>query len=901
MKEKRTFTTYLALVIFYFSLSGMMNPTLAQDSFSVCNVGHFGGYAGCATVSDNYAFLCQGTVLTVLDVTGDDFTKIASLTLPAEPDQCLLHNNHLYLFQWSDSLRVVDVNNAAKPEIVASLHLHDPDGWGTGQINADGNYLYITMQDSFKIVDISNPALPSVVNTVVTAANNIFVQNNFAYVVSDEQFKIFDISDVLNPVSKGSIETPQIAAIFVQDSTAYLGLDDYPDIGLQLVDVADPDNPEKLGFLATKHVEGTVTAYKSPEKLSVQGNYAYVGCRGADAWLHIVDVSAPDTPTDAGTLEFAEGAFPAFQSLDVVHSNLYAATGASSTGFIQINISDPMSPEIEKRYREPWDVNSLATSGDLLYVSSFDQLWVYDYADTSNPVLLGADTTWAALHRMQVENNYLFGAKDNQLIILDVNDPTNIFEVGSIESSNETILEFNVLGDFAYLLTVSENQSLLEIVNIADPNQPVKVTGGELVIPGSGRDLCLTPDSLFALVAYNVDEADHGFQIIDISNPSELSVKGSAQTTANPIEVGVTDTLAILGSNTDDNWFLETFNIKDPAHPVNLGGIDGSQFGQHTAVSPNPFSRTARLLKHNNKSVLNSDINNQAPNSPTSEPNNIVDFKIIAGFNSGFKDFHSSMVVVSIPGGSLEFFFLKPGTNGSRDWVLQAICHSPASAFIARMVYPNFLTFFSIDGWFNPASKQVSGSWGVFVQRLIKKLLVKALEISPKEVTVNKGDEVQFSAKGFDANGNEAATSVKWKASGGEIDSNGKFTATESGDFTITGTDSASGVSATATVHVNPTGISSQDAIPTDFSLSQNYPNPFNPQTTIEFGVKERSQVRLEVYDINGRLTATPANGIFQPGFHKVDFNAQNLPSGVYFFKIRMKDFTAVRKMVLLQ
>jgi len=99
-------------------------------------------------------------------------------------------------------------------------------------------------------------------------------------------------------------------------------------------------------------------------------------------------------------------------------------------------------------------------------------------------------------------------------------------------------------------------------------------------------------------------------------------------------------------------------------------------------------------------------------------------------------------------------------------------------------------------------------------------------------------------------------------------------------------------------VPVHPTDV---DAHPSHFSLEQNYPNPFNPETVIEYRMKERCQVALKVYDIRGSEVATLVQGIQTPGSYRATFDARQLASGVYFYKIQMQDFQAVRKMVLLE
>ncbi|MBN1561854.1 T9SS type A sorting domain-containing protein [candidate division KSB1 bacterium] len=76
--------------------------------------------------------------------------------------------------------------------------------------------------------------------------------------------------------------------------------------------------------------------------------------------------------------------------------------------------------------------------------------------------------------------------------------------------------------------------------------------------------------------------------------------------------------------------------------------------------------------------------------------------------------------------------------------------------------------------------------------------------------------------------------------------------------------------------------------IPSDFQLYQNYPNPFNPQTTLSFGLPEAARVRIDIYDMNGRLVRAVVNENYQPAIHEVKFNGAHLASGVYFVQTTM-------------
>jgi hypothetical protein len=89
--------------------------------------------------------------------------------------------------------------------------------------------------------------------------------------------------------------------------------------------------------------------------------------------------------------------------------------------------------------------------------------------------------------------------------------------------------------------------------------------------------------------------------------------------------------------------------------------------------------------------------------------------------------------------------------------------------------------------------------------------------------------------------------------------------------------------------------------IPTEYVLDQNYPNPFNPTTTIDFGLPKRSEVKLVVYDLAGRIVTELVAGTLNAGYHSINFDAVHLASGVYYYKLKAGDFVSVKKLMLLK
>lgn len=90
--------------------------------------------------------------------------------------------------------------------------------------------------------------------------------------------------------------------------------------------------------------------------------------------------------------------------------------------------------------------------------------------------------------------------------------------------------------------------------------------------------------------------------------------------------------------------------------------------------------------------------------------------------------------------------------------------------------------------------------------------------------------------------------------------------------------------------------------IPEKFSLSQNYPNPFNPTTTIRYQIaKKNADVKLVVYNILGKEVVTLVNEKESPGYYEVNFDASNLPTGIYFYKLMTDSYSETKKMVLIK
>jgi hypothetical protein len=105
-----------------------------------------------------------------------------------------------------------------------------------------------------------------------------------------------------------------------------------------------------------------------------------------------------------------------------------------------------------------------------------------------------------------------------------------------------------------------------------------------------------------------------------------------------------------------------------------------------------------------------------------------------------------------------------------------------------------------------------------------------------------------------------------------------------------------------------PVSVEASNPLPTVCDLKQNYPNPFNPVTTLQFSIVNHAEgipsgqlTVLKVYDVLGREVATLVNEVKPPGSYTVQWDASNLASGVYFYRLTSGEFGQTRKLLLLR
>ena len=225
-----------------------------------------------------------------------------------------------------------------------------------------------------------------------------------------------------------------------------------------------------------------------------------------------------------------------------------------------------------------------------------------------------------------------------------------------------------------------------------------------------------------------------------------------------------------------------------------------------------------------------------------------------------------------------------------------------------------------IDGEDAPATNAIDGSTGSFwhtqwlnaepdfpheiVLKLAKTYKISAFSYLPRQSSENgriKDYEIYLSADTTDWN--EPVASGSWTSSSDEKMVN--FTPQNANYVKlkalseVNGNPWASVAEIDLFYEIESTSLENNNILASDFKLHQNYPNPFNPSTIISFSIPERCDVKLEIYNLLGQRISILANKNYNIGMHQVVWNALDVSSGIYFYKITTINFSETKKMLL--
>lgn len=571
--QQKAFTQISAIFVLFLMVVSF--PIHGKTEVTVNNVADVGGWPECAVFNGNTAYFAQGKKLVIFNTSDGQLLKLGSIMLEEEPERMILQGDFIYAMG-TRNLRIIDISTPLTPVLRGTVD--HANAWNP-RLTISGNHVYAVINDGVWIADVSNVDAPQEIATFEPEAREVAVSGQTLLVGKENGLTLYDITDPVNLVEKGTLASPRVNALDVMGSSAYVGHDVYPDIGLAIVDISDIDNPNRIGWVDTKVVDGNHTTYLNPQIVSVAGNHAYIGCSGS-AYLFIADLTDPANPVITGYTQFIESErFPSFGSIHIAEPYVFIVTNGGIPGFFVIDVADKAVPILKTKLNEPWTIMHLEATGDTLFLAGENDLWIYRVTDPEehDVTLIKVDENWGGMRRLFYHKDRLYGIKEDTLYILDATDLTSLQLLGTYTTPYSFIRELHVLDGNVYILSLMFGSGMMEIIDVTDPAAPVQ--SGEWQLPGEGRDIWATEGSRYVYAAFRNPGMDTGgFQILDVTDPASITLMSNSVSSARPMCITVEENLLCLGSinTTDGTWFLEAFNVQDKSAPLKMAEQTGT-------------------------------------------------------------------------------------------------------------------------------------------------------------------------------------------------------------------------------------------------------------------------------------------------------------------------------------
>jgi PKD repeat protein len=411
----------------------------------------------------------------------------------------------------------------------------------------DGNHAVYSSGRALMVADISNPAQPTVVGslTLDNIPQGAVIDGGIVFVaLLDSELQSVDISDPSRPTVVGSFPTTYGASdLVLQGDLAYVASQD---TGLLVLDVSDPTAPTQVGIL-----DFDERVYD----VAVHGDVAYLA--NYNDGVQIVDVSDPSAPTVLGSL----GDIGRTNALDVSgDGQLVVATDRYEGDFRIIDVSDPAAPVQVGLIDHTDYALDVALDGNIAYLSNRNYgLRIYDISNPAAPVDLGSIDIDGSNERVAVHGNLAYLANNwSGLRLADITVPAEAEELGFIETFAR-YRRADMDGGLAVIAGGIEGY----IFDVSDPTTPAFLASIDPY--GYVDDMLIDGD--LAYIA-----ADRGgIHVVDVSDPSDPTVIGTAET-CDAYRIAKYDDTVFVGCYDDG---LSVVDVSSSTEPREIGRLDG--------------------------------------------------------------------------------------------------------------------------------------------------------------------------------------------------------------------------------------------------------------------------------------------------------------------------------------
>ncbi len=522
-----------------------------------------------AAIANNSLAFNDGRVLRIADITTVQSPSVSgSLVLDTVPSSVFLHQDYVYVLDGTSSLTssltVVSVASPDAPVKIATVDIGVPVS--IAQMSSDKIFVlglprgYAYPQ--LKVIDLANPASPQVAGSLELTQEGmeyslygyyLAVSDTTAVVLSHwwEGAMIVDASNVSAPLVASTVQWDfyPLGAAASQNYVYVRGASN-----IWVLDVSDPSSPEWGATLDTNSSAVNLFVGGADQLFEISGAYGHKN-------LTVYDVTAPAQPSEAATINLDKD----INSLSLVADGRFAAVGTTSGEWILIDASIMGNPVNASTLATSTGIESAAVSGTFVFAThrSVPEVKIIDFSDPNNPVQVESITVNAKDIKIRDERAYLAAGSDG-LVIFDITDPTQAFELARLQLGNGYGTLFYaqsiaVAGQFAFLF---DQSNFLNVIDVSQASQPVVVWSDEL--PNG-------PDSMDRMVASNGflfglgGSAGSDICAIDVRTPTQPVVADCIYGGSSTQDLAVDGNLLFVASRYIDGEF-RTYDVSDPGN-----------------------------------------------------------------------------------------------------------------------------------------------------------------------------------------------------------------------------------------------------------------------------------------------------------------------------------------------
>ena len=681
----------------------------------------------------------------------------------------------------------------------------------------------------------------------------VFAAGPIAYYGVGNKVQITAFSDPANPVRLASVDVPDLVEDLVRTS---IGGNQYLVVGngenLSIINVQNPTTPSLVA---------NVSLPSTAEGVATSGTYAYIADGGAG--LQIYDISTPSSPSPVSqvdSISWAEG---------VVISQPYCYMAAGGKTHI-FDISNPAAPALLSQipsFSGGWHQDVNVRSG-YAYISEFDYgIQVVDVSNPNSPQQVNWVDTGYRTAFVVFDGNYAYVANgDSGLRVLDVSTPSSPVEAGLFQTSTRVRKVWFgaiTIGGQPTGHIYCAAQSAITAVNVSDPGNMTQ--SGSLSVqaaaPGTAFSTFVQGDK--AYVAYGSE----GLRILDVANPSNISELGHIDTPGDAREVVVKDNVAFVA---DRDEGVRVIDVSNPAAPSEITSI-ATPRARGIAISGNYVYVAA-----SDSGLAVIDATNAASPVWVASRSAFYGEGVAANGNIAAITRWDNILFYDVTNAAAP---VAMGETGALAGGTAGFAINSSYSYVHDFDTLRVFDVSNLNAPVEVGKAYSAGSWdgtasisGNYAYLNCEENGLRIFDISdpanPAEVAYF--DDLPI-ARGVTAVGGLA------------------YVAERADGLTIYQNDLVTGIE-------DPI-----QAVPGEFTLYQNYPNPFTPGTRISFRLEKNTRVTLEVLNILGQKVATLVEGYKPAGEYNIDFDAGDLSSGVYVYRLKSGQVSQSRKMLLLK